>query len=76
MIQPYYESGQVTGVVSGLYGGALVEGQYNNGRPGTARVYWDAYSIGMLIAMIFVLGGGLISLTLGLRDRAAARRGA
>ncbi len=76
MIQPYYESGQVTGVVSGLYGGALVEGQYNNGRPGTARVYWDAYSIGMLIAMIFVLGGGLISLALGLRDRAAARRGA
>lgn len=76
MIQPYYESGQVTGVVSGLYGGALVEGQYNNGRPGTARVYWDAYSIGMLIAMIFVLGGGLISLALGVRDRAAARRGA
>lgn len=76
MIQPYYESGQVTGMVSGLYGGALVEGQYNNGSPGTARVYWDAYSIGMFIAMIFVLGGGLISLALGLRDRAATRRGA
>jgi hypothetical protein len=27
----------------------------------------------MLLAMIFILGGGLLNLALGLRDRAAAR---
>lgn len=68
MIQPYYDSGQVTGIVSGLYGGAIFE-QYNAGRPGTARNYWDAYSLGMLIAMSLTLGGGLWNLVVGLRER-------
>jgi len=72
MIQPYYASQQITGLVSGLYGGALFE-QNNAGRPGTARAYWDAYSIGTLLAMLLILGGGLLNLALGLRDRAAAR---
>ena len=72
MIQPYFESQQVSGLVGGLYGGAVLE-QNNSGGPGTARTYWDAYSIGMLLAMVFILGGGLLSLAFGLRDRAAAR---
>ncbi|MBK8619830.1 MAG: hypothetical protein IPN96_22680 [Anaerolineales bacterium] len=72
MIQPYYTSQQISGLVSGLYGGAVYE-QNNAGRPGTARTYWDAYSIGMLLAMALILGGGLWNLALGLRDRAAAR---
>jgi len=72
MIQPYYASRQISGLVSGLYGGAIFE-QNNAGRPGTARAYWDAYSIGMLLAMVMILGGGLWNLVLGLRDRAAAR---
>ena len=75
MIQPYYDSGQVAGMVSGLYGGAIFEQQYNNGRPGTARNYWDAYSIGMLIAMLLVLGGGFANFGLGMRDRAGMREG-
>ena len=72
MIQPYYASHQISGLVSGLYGGAIFE-QNNAGRPGTARTYWDAYSIGMLLAMVMILGGGLWNLVLGLRDRAVAR---
>ncbi len=72
MIQPYYESRQIAGMVSGLYGGAIVERQYNNGRPGLARRYWDAYSIGMFLAAVFTLGGGFVNFALGLRDRAAA----
>ncbi|HLA87597.1 MAG TPA: zinc ribbon domain-containing protein [Anaerolineales bacterium] len=71
MIQPYYESQQISGLVSGLYGGALFE-QYNAGRPGSARAYWDAYSLGMLLAMALVLVGGLWNLALGLRERVAA----
>lgn len=73
MIQPYYESGQVEGMISGLYGGAIVEQQFNSGRPGAARNYWDAYSLGMLLSMLFTLGGGLVNLALGMRDRSAAR---
>jgi hypothetical protein len=72
MIRPYYESQQINGLVSGLYGGALFE-QNNAGRPGTAGNYWNAYSSGMLLAMVLILGGGLLNLVLGLRDRAAAR---
>jgi hypothetical protein len=74
MVQPYYDSGQVNGIVSGLYGGAIFE-QNNAGRPGTARRYWDAYSLGMLLTLPLMLGGGLWSLALGLRDRAATRDG-
>lgn len=72
MIQPYYQSQQITGLVSGLYGGAVFE-QNNGSLPGITRTYWDAYSLGMLIAMVLILGGGLLNLALGLRDRAAAR---
>jgi hypothetical protein len=72
MIQPYFESQQVNGLVSGLYGSAVLESNHSGG-PGTARTYWDAFSIGMLLAMVFILGGGLLNLALGLRDRAAMR---
>jgi hypothetical protein len=71
MIQPYYESRQIHGLVSGLYGGALFEGQ-NAGRPGFARAYWDAYSLGVLLAMVLVVGGGFWNFALALRERAAA----
>ena len=72
MIQPYYSSVQINGMVSGVYGGAIYEAQYN--RPGIARNYWDAYSIGMLLAMVVVLGGGLFNLALGLRDRSSSTK--
>jgi len=72
MIEPYFDSGQISGQVAGLYGGAIFE-QNNSGRPGIARAYWDAYSLGMLAAMALLVGGGLWSLALGLRDRAATR---
>lgn len=75
MIQPYYDSGQAAGLVSGLYGGAIIEARYNSGRPGAARSYWDAYSIGMILAMMLTLGGGFFNLALGLKDRAAEREG-
>lgn len=72
MLQPYYESQQINGLVSGLYGSAILESN-NVNSTGTARIYWDAFSVGMLLAMVFILVGGLINLALGLRDRAVAR---
>jgi len=75
MIQPYFNSGQVAGIVSGLYGGAIFETQYNNGRPGAARSYWDAYSMGMLFALVLAFGGAIVNVGLNLRERSAMREG-
>jgi hypothetical protein len=72
MLVPYYESGQVNGLINGLYDGAISE-QRNFGRPGTVRLYWDAYSLGILLTMSLMLGGGLWNVVLGLRDRATKR---
>ena len=72
MIRPYYDSQQISGMISGLYDGAVFE-QNNLNRPGTTRVYWDAYNIGLLLAMTLIVLGGLWNFVLGLRDRAAAR---
>jgi hypothetical protein len=70
MIQPYYDSQQISGLVSGLYGAAVFE-QNSGGDPGITRGYWDAYSLGMLLAMVLIVGGGLWNLALGLRNRSA-----
>ncbi|MCC7117390.1 MAG: hypothetical protein IT310_02605 [Anaerolineales bacterium] len=69
ILQPYYASGQVRGLVSGLYGAAVFE-QNNANRPGIARQYWDAYSLGLLFAALCLLLGGFVNLTLGAKDRA------
>jgi len=72
LIMPYYASGQVGGLVSGLNGGALVE-QANSGRPGLVRRYWDAYSLGLLLAAGLITVGGLWNLMLGLGARGRTR---
>lgn len=73
MIQPYYSSRQISGLVSGLYSAAVLERSVN--QPGLVRAYWDTYNLGMLLAAGFILGGSLISLVLKLRDRAQAGEG-
>jgi hypothetical protein len=74
LLRPYFESGQINGLLSGLYDSAVIE-QINAGRPGTARRYWDAYNLGLLFALVSILGGGMLSLFAGLRARAEARAG-
>jgi hypothetical protein len=67
MILPYLQSGQVDVMLSGLDGGAPIE-QFNGGRPGTARRYWDAYGFGLLAALVMISLGSLWSLISGLRE--------
>ena len=61
MILPYHQSGQVDVMLTGLDSGAPIE-QFNGGRPGTARRYWDAYGFGLLAALAMIAFGSLWSL--------------
>jgi hypothetical protein len=74
MIMPYVQSGQVNGLVNGLNSGAVIEQGYAS-RQNTARRYWDAYSLGLFLAVAFILFGGFWNLVLGFRARALAAKG-
>jgi len=70
MLLPYVDSGQVSGLVSGVNGAAGAE-QANGGLPGYVRRYWDAYSLGLYLAVVLIVLGGLWNFWLGIRDRRA-----
>ncbi|HEX6304408.1 MAG TPA: hypothetical protein VFZ76_09470 [Anaerolineales bacterium] len=69
LVRPYYQaaSGQVQGLVSGLQGG----GAYAllTGRGGLARQYWDAFSLGLWVAAMLVISGGVINIVLVILER-------
>ncbi len=67
MLMPYLQSAQINGLVAGLNSAAKIE--QANGQPGLARRYWDAYSLGLLMAVVFMLLGGLWNFILGLQAR-------
>jgi hypothetical protein len=70
LLQPYLSSGQITGMVSGLADAARYE--FMNGtRPGIARSYWDAFGIGLMMAIALIVFGSLWSLFTGMRARRA-----
>ena len=56
MIRPYFDSGQVKGLITGLAGGMAYEKAAAH--PGLARTYWDAYSAGLFAAVIMMIIGG------------------
>jgi hypothetical protein len=64
VMQPYYESAQVKGMVAGLAGGMTYE-QLRQA-PGTAHAYWSAFQSGLLTAMALIILGilfqGLLAL--------------
>jgi hypothetical protein len=66
MVRPYYEANpkQVNGMISGLAGGAAFESISR--AEGTARLYWDAFGAGLIIAAALILLGGIASLVLAL----------
>ncbi len=69
MIQPYYDSRQVSAIVSGLHGGSIVA-QSNGDLPSLAKYYWNAFSLGLLLAVVLIVIGALWNFGLGLRERA------
>ncbi len=64
VIQPYYDSLQVKGMVAGLAGGMTYE-QLRQA-PGAAHAYWGAFQAGLLTAMLFILIGMLFQGVLAL----------
>jgi hypothetical protein len=67
MIQPYYDSGQLKGLVSGLSDAKIYEQKYN--RPGLANQYWDSFSIGMLVAELLIVIGAILGVVMDWRAR-------
>jgi hypothetical protein len=70
LLQPYVLSNQVNGMISGLSDAARYE-FVNNSRPGIARSYWDAFGVGLFMAILAIVLGSLWSLFTGIRARRA-----
>ena len=70
LLQPYVSSGQVDIMVNGLYDAAKYENM-NGSRPGIARSYWDAFGIGLTMAVIAIILGSLWNVFLRIRERRA-----
>ncbi len=68
MLLPYVDSGQVNGLITGLYGAVGAEAT-NGGRPGYVRAYWDGYNLGLYLAVALIAAGGMWNLWRGLQDR-------
>lgn len=60
MLQPYYDSGQISGLVSGLSGAAAYEQILQ--RPGSAVNVYGAYQLILVILILVILIGGAVSL--------------
>jgi len=58
LLQPYVLSKQVNGMVNGLSDAARYE-FVNNSRPGIARSYWDAFGVGLFMAILAIVLGSL-----------------
>lgn len=73
LVRPYYESGQVKGLVTGLAGGKAYEQALQI--PGLSSQYWDAFSMAMVVAESALVIGGIWSLVAGLLKRRSTERG-
>jgi hypothetical protein len=67
MLQPYYDSQQVQGMVTGLPGGIAYE--QANGISSISSHYWDAFSVGFLVADFIVAVGGVLALLAAWQSR-------
>lgn len=67
MLLPYYDSGQVQGIVTGLMGGKIYE--QKNGQPALAAKYWNSFGAATFVAELLIIGGALWGAVTGWRAR-------
>jgi len=70
IMQPYASSGQVDIMISGLSDAVQYE-YVNNTHLRTAQSYWNAFGIGLALAIISIVLGSLWNLLMGIRERRA-----
>lgn len=68
MILPYFISGQVNGLVSGVLGGAAFADEADFST--AARLYWNSFHLAALVVLILIVFGGLWNWIAGMRARA------
>ena len=66
LVRPYYDSGQIAGLVTGVPGGQAYGVLQGFPAPGNA---WSAYSVGLTLAALLVAVGSLWSLVTGWQDK-------
>jgi hypothetical protein len=59
IVQPYVQSGQVSGLVAGISGAAAYDGLTQR-TDGTVRTYWDAYQATTLLIIAIILLGMVV----------------
>ncbi len=72
MVQPYLDSGQVQGLVSGMSGGTMYA--QISSQTGRWLDYWDAYQFGIFTAIAFILLGAVIQIISTLMRRPARKK--
>jgi endogenous inhibitor of DNA gyrase (YacG/DUF329 family) len=68
MLRPYFDSGQIKGLVTGLVDAKLQE--QANSTPGLAYHYWGSFSLAVLVAEILIVIGAVWGVIAGWRARA------
>jgi hypothetical protein len=71
MVLPYYDSNQIQGMVTGLFGGAYYEKIIAH--PGAGREFWDAFAVAFFVAEIIVVVGGIWALFAAWQSRRARK---
>jgi hypothetical protein len=66
---PAVRSRQINGLITGLADATRFEFGSNTSRPGIARSYWDAFVVGLIMAVALILLGSLWSIFAGIRAR-------
>jgi hypothetical protein len=72
LVAPYYDSGQITGYLSGLYSAASYETLL--GSPQTASQSLASYQAALIVVILIILVGGIVSLIM-VRPTANHRKG-
>ncbi|MFH1524461.1 MAG: hypothetical protein ABIF04_05815 [Chloroflexota bacterium] len=67
IIRPYFDSGQLKGLISGLTDANIAE--QNDNRLGLAHLYWNSFSVGALVIAVLIVVGAVWNAMPDSRDR-------